>query len=109
MPQRTILMRLRHLIEQVPDAVGVSVSTNTTWVAGGTGIASALMQLNWTAIIASTVAILGLVMNFYFNKRREQRDRLMSEREIAAAHARELREQELHQAELMRIRGRCDE
>ena len=74
MPQRTILMRLRHLIEQVPDAVGVSISSKATVGAGLTGIASSMAHWNWTAIIASTVAVLGLGMNWYFQRRRDKRE-----------------------------------
>lgn len=109
MPQRTILMRLRNFVEHIPDSLGVTLSTNTTIVAGGTGITSALLQLNWTAIIASTVAILGLIMNYYFNHRQAQRDKEHKAREQMLSAARERREQERHEAELARIKKDCNE
>lgn len=58
----------------IPDSVGITVSGRTTIYAGLTGIVSSVAHWNWPAIIASTVAILGLGINYYFLRRRDKRE-----------------------------------
>lgn len=84
-----ITMRNRSLIEQIPDAVGISLSTKATVGAGVASIFSSVAQWNWTAIIASLVAILGLAMNYYFQRRRDKRESLESAARLAESQARQ--------------------
>lgn len=83
-------MRLREIIEAIPDASAISVSTKATIGASGTGLFASVAQWNWTAIVASAVAVVGLAANLYFQRRRDKRER------------------ELHQAQLAALRERCE-
>lgn len=75
-------------LNKIPDTVGITVSTNTTIYSGLTGIFSSITNWNWTSIIASTVAILGLAMNVYFQRRRDKRERMESQARIDELKAR---------------------
>lgn len=99
MPRKTkeSRMNLRDLIEAIPDAAAISISTKTTLGAGASGLFASVAQWNWTAIVASTVAIVGLGANLYFQRRRDRR-----EREDAR------RREELHQAQLAALKERCE-
>lgn len=97
MPQRTARMKLRELIETIPDTAAISVSTKATLGASGTGLFASVAQWNWTAITASLVAIIGLAANLYFQRRRDKRERDDARRR-----------EELHQAQLAALRERCD-
>lgn len=67
-------MGLTKFSEQAIDAVGISVSSKVTTGAGFTGLFAGMASWNWTAIIASAVALSGLAMNFYFQHRRDRRE-----------------------------------
>lgn len=86
---------MKSLLNSIPDQVGVSLSFKTTVISGLAGIFSGMAQWDWPAIVASTVAICGLVANFYFQIRRERREKIKhawekaeSEARIAESHAR---------------------
>lgn len=81
-------MKVQEIVEKIPDAVGVTGSTNVTLTAGSAGILSSIAGWNWPAIIASAVALLGLLANLWFQRRRDAR------------------EKELHRAQLDSLRGR---
>lgn len=99
MPQYkgTLRMRIRDVIEAIPDTVGITVSSKVTVGAGAGGIVASMAQWNWPAIIASSVAICGLAINFYFQHRRDKRDKEENRRK-----------EELHQAQLQALGKRCD-
>ena len=82
-------MKLKELIDAIPDAVALSVSSKVTVGASATGLLSSVAQWNWTAIIASLVAIVGLAANVYFLRRRDKRER------------------DLHAAQMAALRDRC--
>lgn len=90
MPQRKPTMKIQEVIEKIPDAVGATGSTHVTIASGSAGILSSMAGWNWTAIIASAVALLGLLANLWFQRRRDARER------------------EMHQAQLDALRGRCE-
>ena len=75
-------MRLRDQIDAIPDTAAISVSTKMTLSASGTGLLASMAQWNWTAIIASVVAIVGLVANLYFQRRRDKREREFHEAQL---------------------------
>ena len=75
-------MRLRDLIDAIPDTAAISVASKTTLGASGTGLLASMAQWNWTAIIASVVAIVGLVANLYFQRRRDKREREFHEAQL---------------------------
>jgi len=83
-------MNIRDVIDAIPDTAAISLSSKTTVGAGITGVFASAAQWNWTAIIASVVAILGLAVNFYFLRRRDKRER------------------ELHKAQMAALRERCE-
>ncbi|NLV87530.1 MAG: hypothetical protein GX025_10015 [Clostridiales bacterium] len=99
MPQYkgTLRMRIRDVIEAIPDTAGIAVSSKVTVGAGASGIVASMAQWNWPAIVASSVAICGLAINFYFQHRRDKRDRDENRRK-----------EELHQAQLKALQNRCD-
>lgn len=80
------MMSLRDLLERIPDATAISIATKQTAGWSFAGIISAIAGWNWPAIIASAVALLGLLANLWFQRRRDAR------------------EQELHRAKLNAIR-----
>lgn len=82
-------MNLKDVIDAIPDAAAISISSKTTVGAGGAGIFASMAQWNWTAIIASAVALAGLAANLYFQRRRDKRER------------------ELHKAQMEALRERC--
>lgn len=79
---RNTHMRLRDLIDAIPDTAAISVASKTTLGASGTGLLASMVQWNWTAIIASVVAIVGLVANLYFQRRRDKREREFHEAQL---------------------------
>ena len=101
MPHRTILMKVRDLIEAIPDTAAISLSSKVTLGSGGMGIFASVAQWNWTAIIASTVAITGLAVNYYFLLRRDRREQ--KEFEIRLA-----REQLESNARIAALQDRCE-
>jgi len=75
-------MRLRDLIDAIPDTAAISVSTKMTLSASGTGFFASMASWNWTAIIASAVAVVGLCANLYFQRRRDRREREFHEAQL---------------------------
>ena len=68
---------IKNYIEAIPDQMALSLSSKTTVVTGTTGIIAAVQDWNWTAIVASSVAICGLLSNIYFQCRRDKREALL--------------------------------
>lgn len=83
-------MKLQDVVDKIPDASGAARATDATLAAGSTGILTAIAGWNWTAIIASAVALLGLLANLWFQRRRDARER------------------EMHQAQLDAVRHGCN-
>lgn len=90
-------MSIRQALDAIPDATGISASQHTTIWAGTGGILASMAQWNWPAIIASTIALLGLAVNIYFLRRRDRRER-----------EEDRRREEMHRARLAALRDRCD-
>lgn len=90
MPQRIFRVRIRNFIEHIPDASAISVATKTTASAGAAGLYSWIASVNWIGVISVFVAVVGLVANLYFQRRRDKR------------------EHEEHLAKLAELRGQCE-
>ena len=86
---RQIIETMRGLVDAIPDTAAISVSTKATIGASGTGLFASVAQWNWTAIVASAVAVIGLAANLYFQRRRDKRER------------------ELHKAQMEALKARC--
>lgn len=90
MPQRILRVRIRNFIEHIPDSAAISVATKTTVGAGITGAYSWISSINWVGVISVLVAVIGLVTNLYFQRRRDKR------------------EHEEHVERLAQMRGQCE-
>jgi len=75
-------MRLKEIIDAIPDTAAISVANKMTLGASGTGFFASMAHWNWTAIIASAVAIIGLLANLYFQRRRDKREREFHEAQL---------------------------
>lgn len=87
----------RHFPEGVVDAVGVSISTKTTWGGAITGFLGWLAQVNWIGLAGVMIAGAGLAANLYFQHRRDKREQA----------DREDRRRE-HEARMLAIQDRCE-
>ncbi len=90
MPQRIFRVRIRNFIEHIPDSAAISVATKTTVGAGTAGVYSWIASVNWIGVISVFVAVVGLVANLYFQRRRDKR------------------EHEEHLAKLADLRNQCE-
>jgi Trk-type K+ transport system membrane component len=73
--------------ESIVEVVGASVANKGMIVGGAAGMVGWLSQVNWIGIAGVVVAVLGLLINFYFQVRRDRREAVES-----AARNEELRE-----------------
>ncbi|WP_205548617.1 holin [Pseudomonas carnis] len=73
--------------ESIVEVVGASVANKGMIVGGAAGMVGWLSQVNWIGIAGVVVAVLGLMINFYFQVRRDRREAVES-----AARNEELRE-----------------
>lgn len=76
--------------ELAMEVVGASVANKATAVGAVTGAVGWLAQVNWLGLSGVFIAILGLLVNFYFQHRRDKREAAESAARIEA------------------LRGRCD-
>lgn len=66
-----------------------------------TGAAGWLAQINWVGLTGAAVAVIGLAVSVYFQIRKDRR-------ETREFEARELRKQEMHEAQMRALQERCD-
>lgn len=97
-------MQLREVLSDIPDQAGISASIKMTVFSGLAGIFSGIAEWNWPAIIASTVAIAGLAINFYFQVRQDRRNKVKLALEKAESEARIAESQ----ARIKALENRCD-
>lgn len=64
--------------------VGIAVSNKATITGAGVGVVGWAAQVNWLGICGVLIAALGFAVNFYFQRRRDQREARESEARIAA-------------------------
>ncbi|TBV16697.1 holin [Stutzerimonas kirkiae] len=70
------------------EVVGASVAQKVTTAGAAAGFLGWLSQVNWVGLTGALVAVVGLLMNWYFQHRRDKR-----EAEESAARIQALREQ----------------
>lgn len=70
--------------EGIVEAVGASVATKGMWTGAGAGFLGFLAQANWIGIIGVLLALLGFLVNTWFQIRRDRREARESEARIQA-------------------------
>ncbi|UVL22404.1 holin [Pseudomonas donghuensis] len=70
--------------EGIVEAVGASVANKGMLVGAATGFFGWLSQVNWIGIAGVAVAVLGLLVNVYFQARRDRRETAESAAKIQA-------------------------
>lgn len=70
------------------EAVGISVGNKTMVAGAGTGLAGWLASLNWVGICGVLIALAGLAINYYFQRRRDHREAAESAARLEAIKAR---------------------
>ncbi|RMV04170.1 hypothetical protein ALP19_01732 [Pseudomonas syringae pv. tomato] len=70
--------------EGIIEAVGASVASKGMIAGAATGVVGWLSQVNWIGIMGAAVAILGLLVNIYFQWRKDTREERESNARIAA-------------------------
>ncbi len=70
--------------EGIVEVVGASVANKGMLVGAATGFVGWLSQVNWIGIAGVLVAVLGLLVNAYFQSRRDRREDAESAARIQA-------------------------
>ncbi|TWC18132.1 holin family protein (superfamily II) [Pseudomonas sp. SJZ085] len=70
--------------EGIVEAVGASVASKGMLAGAGTGLVGFLSQANWLGIVGVVVAVLGFLVNTYFQVRRDRREDAESAARIQA-------------------------
>lgn len=70
--------------EGVVEAVGASVANKGMLVGGVAGVAGWVTQVNWIGVTGALVAVVGLLVNVYFQARRDRREAAESAARIEA-------------------------
>ena len=70
--------------EGIVEAVGASVATKGLWAGGAAGLVGWLSQVNWIGITGVVLALLGFLVNTYFQVRKDRREARESEARIQA-------------------------
>lgn len=70
--------------ESIVEVVGASVASKGMLTGGAVGLVGWLSQVNWIGITGVAVAVLGLVINVYFQWRKDHRESLESAARIEA-------------------------
>jgi hypothetical protein len=86
MPQRKAMGQ--HINDVAAEAAAISVSGKTTLGGSAAGIAGWLASINWLGLSGVLIALAGLVVNVYFQMRRDRREAAESRERIASMRAR---------------------
>ncbi|WP_060538583.1 holin [Pseudomonas sp. NBRC 111125] len=70
--------------EGIVEAVGVSVATKGMWTGAGAGFLGFLAQANWIGIMGVVLALLGFLVNTWFQIRKDRREAAESQARIEA-------------------------
>lgn len=79
MPRRVFNMRLSEI---AVEAAGISIANKTMVGGAATGLVGWLSQVNWIGVTGALVAIVGLVANIYFQRRRDRRERELHQAQL---------------------------
>lgn len=72
------------LRETAVEAVGISVGNKSMVTGAGTSLAGWLASVNWLSVFGALIALAGLLINLYFQIRRDRRESAESAARIAA-------------------------
>ena len=70
--------------ESIVEVVGASVASKGMLVGAGAGVVGFFSQVNWIGIAGVVVAVLGLLINVYFQVRKDRRESIESAARIEA-------------------------
>jgi len=70
--------------EGIVEAVGASVATKGMWTGAGAGFLGFLAQANWIGIMGVVLALLGFLVNTWFQIRKDRREAAESQARIEA-------------------------
>lgn len=70
--------------EGIVEVVGASVASKGIMVGAATGLVGWLSQVNWIGISGVAIAVLGLMINVYFQVRKDRREHAESVERIKA-------------------------
>ncbi len=70
--------------ESIVEVVGASVASKGMLTGGAVGLVGWLSQVNWIGITGVAVAVVGLVINVYFQWRKDHRESVESAARIEA-------------------------
>lgn len=79
MPQWTARMKIS---EVAVDAAAISTSSKVTAGGGTAGLIGFATSVNWLGVGGFLVAVLGLLVNLYFQRRRDRREREFHEAQL---------------------------
>lgn len=98
--------------EGIIEAVVLPAANKGMMVGAVTGVAGWLSQVNWIGLSGVVVAVLGLLINLYFQVRKDRRESAERQarelRDVAERQARELREAAESEARIAMYRERCE-
>lgn len=104
------MLPVRDTIQKLATDTAVT-SVATKWGMGGGTVAAAygwLTSNGGAVVIGILVTVLGFVINYIFQRRRDRREEEQREFDRKLALAEEERRQELHEAQLRAIQARCE-
>lgn len=70
--------------ESIVEVVGASVANKGMIVGGTAGLVGFFSQVNWIGVAGVVVAVLGLLINLYFQVRKDRREHAESQERIKA-------------------------
>lgn len=70
--------------EGIVEAVSASVASKGMWAGGAAGLVGWLSQVNWIGVGGVVLALLGFLVNTYFQVRKDRREARESEARIQA-------------------------
>lgn len=77
-------MTHHHTLQESVIEAGIAVSNKTTVAGAAAGVLGWAVQVNWIGIAGLGIALLGFLVNFYFQARRDRREAAESAARIAA-------------------------
>jgi len=79
-----MLKQLKNMGDAALDVSAISISNKATAGGAMTGVMGWLASVNWIGVSGVLIALVGLVVNVYFQWRRDRRERAESAERIAA-------------------------
>lgn len=70
--------------ESIVEVVGASVASKGMMAGAGAGLVGFFSQVNWIGIAGVVVAVLGLLINLYFQVRKDRREHAESQARLQA-------------------------